>query len=54
MLGGVLGMAMVMNMFVAATTGTLIPIGLRAMKIDPAIAFFGLGTLFLRYLPHAG
>jgi magnesium transporter len=69
MLGGILGMAMVINMFVAATAGTLIPLGLRAIKIDPALAssvfittltdvfgffsFLGLGTLFLRFL-HKG
>jgi magnesium transporter len=68
-LGGVLAMAMVINMFVAATAGTLIPLGLRALKIDPALAssvfittltdvagfasFLGLATVFLRYL-HAG
>jgi magnesium transporter len=48
----------------------LIPIGLRALKIDPALAssviittftdvfgflsFLGLGTVFLRYLHPAG
>jgi magnesium transporter len=67
-LGGVLGLAMIINMFVAATAGTLIPLGLRALKIDPALAssvfittltdmagfasFLGLATVFLRYL-HA-
>jgi magnesium transporter len=70
MLGLVLGLAMVINMFVAAVAGTLIPIGLRAMKIDPALAssviittftdvfgflsFLGLGTVFLKYLHRAG
>ncbi len=65
-LGGVLGMAMVINMFIAATAGTLIPLGLRAMKVDPALAssvfittftdvagfasFLGLATVFLKYL----
>jgi magnesium transporter len=65
-LGAVLAMAMIINMFVAATAGTLIPLALRAMKIDPALAssvfittltdvfgffsFLGLGTIFLRYL----
>ena len=38
MLGIVLGMAMVINMFVAATAGTLIPLTLRALKVDPALA----------------
>ena len=57
-------------MFVAATAGTLVPLGLRAMKIDPALAssvfittltdvfgffaFLGLGHLFLRHLRVAG
>ena len=66
MLGLILGAAMVINMFVAATAGTLIPLGLRALKIDPALAssvfittftdvfgffsFLGLSTLFLRFL----
>jgi magnesium transporter len=69
MMGMVLAMAMIINMFVAATAGTLIPLGLRAAKIDPALAssviittftdvfgflsFLGLGTLFLRHL-HIG
>jgi magnesium transporter len=65
-LGGVLGLAMVINMFIAGTAGTLIPLGLRAMKVDPALAssvfittftdvagfasFLGLATVFLKYL----
>ena len=65
-LGGVLGLAMVINMFIAATAGTLIPLGLRALKVDPALAssvfittftdvagfasFLGLATVFLKYL----
>jgi magnesium transporter len=65
-LGGVLGLAMVINMFIAATAGTLIPLGLRALKVDPALAssvfittftdvagfasFLGLATIFLKYL----
>jgi magnesium transporter len=65
-LGAVLAMAMVINMFVAATAGTLIPLGLKALKIDPALAssvfittltdvagfasFLGLATVFLKYL----
>jgi magnesium transporter len=69
-LGSILAMAMVINMFVAATAGTLIPLALRAMKIDPALAssvfittltdvfgflsFLGLGTLFIKYLHVAG
>jgi magnesium transporter len=65
-LGMVLGMAMIINMFVAATAGTLIPLGLRAANIDPALAssvfittmtdvfgffaFLGLATVFASYL----
>ena len=65
-LGLILGLAMVLNMLVAAPAGTLIPIVLRALNVDPALAssvfittltdvfgflsFLGLGTLFLRYL----
>ena len=65
-LGGVLALAMVINMFIAATAGTLVPLGLRAMRVDPALAssvfittftdmagfasFLGLATIFLRYL----
>ena len=66
MLGGVLGMAMVVNMFVAAAAGTLIPLGLRAVNVDPALAssifittmtdvfgffvYLGLATVFASYL----
>jgi magnesium transporter len=65
-LGGVLALAMVINLFVAATAGTLIPLGLRALRVDPALAssvfittltdvagfasFLGLATVFLKYL----
>jgi magnesium transporter len=68
-LGLILMLAMIVNMFIAATAGTLIPLGLRALKVDPAIAssifittftdvfgfltFLGLGTLFIRFL-HPG
>ena len=37
-LGVILGVAMIINMFVAATAGTLIPLALRALKVDPALA----------------
>src|SRR3954471_5286762 len=37
-LAGILAMAMVINMFVAAAAGTVIPLALRAMKVDPALA----------------
>jgi len=66
MLGVVLGLAMIINMFVAATAGTLIPLGLRALNVDPALAssvfittltdvfgflaFLGLAALFLARL----
>ena len=65
-IGLLLGAAMLVNMFVAATAGTLIPLGLRAANVDPALAssvfittmtdvfgflsFLGLATLFLGYL----
>jgi magnesium transporter len=64
----ILCLAMVINLFVAATAGTLIPLGLKASGVDPALAstvfittftdvfgflsFLGLGTLFLRFLHH--
>jgi magnesium transporter len=69
-MGIILAMAMIINMFVAATAGTLIPLALRALKVDPALAssvfittltdvfgflsFLGLGTLFIKYLRVAG
>src|SRR5678809_860565 len=65
-LGLLLGFAMIINLFVAATAGTLVPLGLRAANLDPVLAssvvvttmtdvlgfatFLGLATLFLRYL----
>ena len=65
-LGLVLGAAMIINMFVAATAGTLVPLGLRAANVDPALAssvfittltdicgffaYLGLATMFARYL----
>jgi magnesium transporter len=69
-LGVVLGTAMLINMFVAATAGVLVPLGLRAANIDPALAssvfittmtdvfgflsFLGLATIFAQYLTRAG
>jgi magnesium transporter len=57
-------------MFVAAVAGTIIPLSLRALKVDPALAsavfittltdvfgflsFLGLATLFLNRLQVAG
>ena len=65
-LGLVLCAAMIINMFVAAAAGTLVPLGLRAANVDPALAssvfittmtdvfgffsFLGLATLLMRYL----
>ena len=64
--GGILALAMVINFLVAAVAATLIPIALRALRIDPALAssvfittltdmfgffaFLGLATLFIDYL----
>jgi magnesium transporter len=65
-LGLVLGAAMIINLFVAAIAGTLVPLGLRAVNVDPALAssvfittltdifgffaFLGLATMFAEYL----
>ena len=65
-LGMVLGLAMVINLFVAALVGTLIPLFLKLLHMDPALGsvnlltmctdsigyltILGLGTLFLKYL----
>ena len=70
MIGLLLGIAMVINLFVAATAGTLIPLGLKAMGIDPALAstvfittftdvcgfasFLGLATMYLRMSGQPG
>ena len=69
-LGLVLCAAMIINMFVAATAGTLVPLGLRAANVDPALAssvfittltdvfgflsFLGLATLLAGYLTPGG
>jgi magnesium transporter len=69
-LGAVLGLSMVINMFVAAAAGTLIPLGLKAMRADPALAstvfittctdvagyasFLGFATAFSRMLITQG
>ncbi len=66
MLGVVICLAMITNMFVAGTMGTLIPLTLKWLKIDPALAsavivttftdvfgffsFLGLATLFISLL----
>jgi len=65
--GVLLAIAMVFNLFVAGTAGTLIPLGLKALKFDPALvstvfittftdvcgfaSFLGLATLFTHYFP---
>ncbi|MGB5586685.1 MAG: magnesium transporter, partial [Gammaproteobacteria bacterium] len=62
-LGGIIGLALVINLVVAAFSGVLIPLVLRRLKIDPALAgsvvlttvtdvvgfmvFLGLGALWL-------
>jgi len=69
-LGILLFLAMVINLFVAGLAGTLIPLGLKALKIDPALAstvfittftdvcgfaaFLGLATMVLRMKAHTG
>ncbi|MBI2541048.1 MAG: magnesium transporter [Deltaproteobacteria bacterium] len=65
-LGLVLASAMIINLFVAALAGTLIPLALKQARLDPALgsgifvttftdvfgflSFLGLATVFLRYL----
>jgi magnesium transporter len=62
-IGGVIAGAMIINLFVAALAGFAVPLTLKRMKIDPALAggvvlttitdvigymsFLGLGTIFL-------
>jgi magnesium transporter len=63
LLAGVIALALVLNLFCAAISGVAIPIALRRMGVDPALAgsvvlttvtdvvgfmaFLGLGTIFL-------
>ncbi len=63
MLGAVLGISMVCNMFIAALCGSVVPIVMKTLKIDPALAssviitmltdiggfasFLGLASIFL-------
>jgi magnesium transporter len=65
-LGLILGLAIIANLFIAALIGTLIPLLLKLLRLDPALgsvnlltmctdtagilAFLGLGTLFLSKL----
>ncbi|MFC2158629.1 magnesium transporter [Acidobacteriota bacterium] len=64
----VLGLALLINLFTAALVGTLIPLFLKLIRLDPALgsvnwltmftdsvgflALFGLATLFLHHLKH--
>jgi magnesium transporter len=66
LLGLILGLAMITNMLVAGLAGTLVPVILRRLRVDPAVAtgvlvttltdcfgflsFLGLATLLLRFL----
>jgi magnesium transporter len=66
MLGLVLGLALIGNMLVAGIVGAAIPLSLRALRLDPALAssvlvttvtdsvgfalFLGLAWVFLPYL----
>ena len=66
LLSVILGLAMVLNMLVAAVVGTLVPVALKTFRVDPAIAsgviittftdvcgffsFLGLATLLIRFL----
>jgi len=70
MIGVLLGGAMIVNLFVAGAAGTLIPLGLKALRFDPALAstvfittftddagfstFLGLATAYLRATGKAG
>lgn len=65
-LGLILGMAIIINLFIAALLGTLIPLFLKFIHLDPALgsvnlltmctdtigilSFLGLGTLFLKHI----
>jgi magnesium transporter len=64
--GIIIGVAMILNMIVATVTGFIIPVLLKKLKVDPALAssifvttftdvlgfffFLGLATLFIQYL----
>jgi magnesium transporter len=66
LLAVILGVALLFNMMVAAVVGTLVPVALKAFRIDPAIAssviittftdvfgffsFLGLATLLMHLL----
>lgn len=64
--GIIIGVAMILNMVVATVTGFIVPVVLKKLKIDPALAssifvttftdvlgfffFLGLATVFIQYL----
>ena len=64
--GIIIGVAMILNMIVATVTGFIVPVVLKRLKIDPALAssifvttftdvlgfffFLGLATVFIQYL----
>jgi magnesium transporter len=66
LLAVIIGVAMVINMMVAASVGVVIPLLLKGFRVDPAIAssviittftdvcgffsFLGLSTLLIRFL----
>lgn len=64
--GIVIGLAMILNMMVATMSGFIVPVILKKLKVDPALAsavfvttvtdvlgfffFLGLATMFISYL----
>ena len=64
--GIVIGVAMILNMMVATMSGFIVPVILKKLKVDPALAsavfvttvtdvlgfffFLGLATMFISYL----
>jgi len=65
-LGLIMGLAIIINLFVAALLGTLIPLTLKLLRLDPALgsvnfltmctdsvgmlSLLGLGTIFLKHI----
>ena len=65
-MGLVIGLAIIVNLFIAALVGTLIPLFLKLIRLDPALGsvnlltmctdsigffvFLGLGTIFLKHI----
>ncbi|HMY75304.1 MAG TPA: magnesium transporter, partial [Blastocatellia bacterium] len=65
-IGGIIAAALMINLVIAAAAGTVIPLVLKRLKADPALAstvfvttctdvggflsFLGLATLFVKYL----